>query len=307
MDYLELIDPELRDSAQSIPFNRVIVATGNLYQDVSWRRCKCPPDIKEELIETTGYQGLSLKTSIFSPAEAEGRLPALIYAHGGAFVYKPAEFQKQLACIYAKEAQCKVFFTHYHLSPRHKSPAAYEDVLSLYKYVLSHAEELGVDPDRIGLGGDSAGASLAALISTRYEQENVGMPRFQMLVYPLTDDNMETESMKQFTDTPQWNSSSMERMWEFYCGKDLELRHQAVPMHYPLPGVIPETYIETTQYDCLHDEGLLYGEKLKKAGADVEINDTKGTFHGYDMAIDTQIVKSNIEKRLSFLRKGFNL
>ena len=305
MDYLELIDPELRDNAKCVPFNRFIVGTGNIYQGVAWHMLKCPSGIKEETLVTEGYQGRRLKTSVFSPAEAENELPALIYAHGGAFVYRPSEYHKKLAWIYAKRARCKVFFVYYHLSPRYKYPAAYEDILSVYKYVLSHAGELGVDPERIGIGGDSAGASLAALVSNRYEQEKVRMPRFQMLVYPLTDADMTTDSMKQFTDTPQWNSTYMEPAWKYYCGKDRNLRYKATPMHCSLPGVIPDTYIETAQFDCLHDEGILYAEKLREAGAKVEINETKGTFHGYDIAMDAQIVKDNVKKRLSFLRRGF--
>ena len=307
MNYLELIDPELKKNARTVPFNRFVTAAGNIYQEAAWRLTKCPQDIKEEVILTEGYQGLPLKTSIFSPADAEDKMPALVYAHGGAFAYKPSAYHKQLACIYAKKAGCKVFFVHYHLSPRYHYPAAYEDVLSLYRYVTEHAEELGVDADRIGIGGDSAGASLAALVCSRYEEENVKMPLFQMLVYPFTDGNMETDSMKQFTDTPLWNSQYMENMWTYYCGEDRALRSQAAPMHCPLPDVIPDTYIETAQYDCLHDEGILYGEKLKKAGAEVMINDTTGTYHGYDIVTDAQIVKDNVKKRLSFLQRKFNL
>ena len=76
-------------------------------------------------------------------------------------------------------------------------------------------------------------------------------------------------------------------------------------MQAVLPGKIPQTYIETAQFDCLHDEGLLFARKLKEAGADVEINDTQGTFHGYDDAFDAQIVRKNIERRISILRKRF--
>lgn len=77
-------------------------------------------------------------------------------------------------------------------------------------------------------------------------------------------------------------------------------------MHNQLPQIIPDTYIETAEIDCLHDEGIIYGKKLREAGVNVEINETKGTIHGYDVAINTQIATSNIEKRIRFLKKGFN-
>ena len=305
MNYKELIDPELRKSANSFPFNPAIVAVGNLYQDLEWGRTKAPEGMEETEIVTEGTQNLSVKTTVFSMADAQADAPALIYVHGGAFAYKAAAYQKKLAMIYAKKAGCKVFFPHYHLAPKYPYPAAYEDVMALYRYVTEHARELGVDPTRIGIAGDSAGASLAALVCNRWEEENVKMPCLQMLVYPVTDARMETESMKLFTDTPNWDSRANERMWDYYCGKDGEKRDKASPMWCDLPSALPGTYIETTEFDCLHDEGQAYAEKLKQAGVDVEINETEGTFHGYDAAIDTQIVKQQIDRRISFLRSGY--
>ena len=305
MDYKELIDPELRKSANSFPFNSGIVMVGNLYQDFEWGRTKGPEGMEEKEIVIEGTQNLQVKTTVFSMAGEQADLPALVYVHGGAFAYKAAAYQKKLAMIYAKKAGCKVFFPHYRLAPKYQYPAAYEDVMSVYRYVAEHAQELGVDPARIGIAGDSAGASIAALVCNRWEEENVPMPCLQMLVYPVTDARMETESMKLYTDTPNWDSRANERMWDYYCGKDSEKRDKASPMWCDLPSALPGTYIETAEFDCLHDEGLAYAGKLKQAGVDVVINETEGTFHGYDAAIDTQIVKQQISKRLSFLRSGY--
>ena len=305
MDYKELIDPELRKSANSFPFNSGIVMVGNLYQDFEWGRTKGPEGMEEKEIVIEGTQNLQVKTTVFSMAGEQADMPALVYVHGGAFAYKAAAYQKKLAMIYAKKAGCKVFFPHYRLAPKYQYPAAYEDVMSVYRYVAEHAQELGVDPSRIGIAGDSAGASIAALVCNRWEEENVPMPCLQMLVYPVTDARMETESMKLYTDTPNWDSKANERMWDYYCGKDSEKRDKASPMWCDLPSALPGTYIETAEFDCLHDEGLAYAGKLKQAGVDVVINETEGTFHGYDAAIDTQIVKQQISKRLSFLRSGY--
>lgn len=305
MDYRKQIDPELRKGASTFPFNLAIVKAGNVYQKAAWRMTKVPADIKEETIVTEGASDLPVRTSVFSPSDAGEDMPALIYVHGGAFAYRAAVYQKKLAMIYAKEAGCRVFFPHYHLAPRYPYPAAFEDVLSLYRYVISHADELGVDKERVGFAGDSAGASIAALVCNRWEEEKVTMPCLQMLVYPVTDAAMETDSMKQFTDTPKWDSRANERMWHYYCGEDRGLRDRASPMCCSLPRMIPKTYVETAQFDCLHDEGVLYAEKLKQAGADVEINETEGTFHGYDEAIGTKIVNRNIKRRISFLKSGF--
>ena len=307
MNYKELVDPELKKGVQSFPYNRFIISAGNIFQDLSWRRTKVPADIKEKTIETDGFGGMPLKISVFSPADSGNDLPALIYVHGGAFTYKAATYQKKLALLYAGQAGCKVFFPHYHLAPKYKYPAAYEDVLSACRYVADHASQLGVSKEQIGIAGDSAGASIAALICNRWEESRIPMPCLQLLVYPVTGAQTETESMKRFTDTPQWNSKNNERMWLYYCGDDRELRRSASPMCSSLPPAIPETYIEVTQYDCLHDEGLMYGEMLKQAGADVETNETQGTYHGYDAALEAEIVKQNISRRTAFLQRCFTI
>ncbi len=78
-------------------------------------------------------------------------------------------------------------------------------------------------------------------------------------------------------------------------------------MHNDLPQIIPNTYIETAEYDCLRDEGILYGKRLSRSEAKVEINQTRGTIHGYDSALNTQIAMSNIQKRILFLKKGSTL
>jgi mannose-6-phosphate isomerase-like protein (cupin superfamily) len=182
---------------------------------------------------------------------------------------------------------------------------ARDNMSDVIHYINSHlSDELSLDSSRIGLGGDSAGASLAALVSHRYEQERLLRPCLQMLVYPMTDAEMQTDSMKEFTDTPMWNARFTEKMWTYYCDDPGE-KYSASPMHCELPGSIPDTYIETAQFDCLHDEGILYAQKLKEAGAYVELYDTKGTYHGYDVAIDAQIVQDQIAKRVAFLKRGF--
>lgn len=198
-----------------------------------------------------------------------------------------------------------MYFPEYHLTPKYPYPAAYVDVLALYKCIMENAEKFSIDIEKIGVAGDSAGASIAALICNHYEHEKLKQPCVQMLVYPVTDIDMQSDSMKKFSDTPVWNSKNNKRMWSYYCKKlDIKNRYDASPMYTSLPKMIPDTYIETAEYDCLHDEGIIYGKMLQGAGAKVEINETKGTFHGYDSVIKSNIALRNIEKRILFLKNG---
>lgn len=307
MNYKKRIDPELKRIARKIPYNKAIILCANIFQTISFHLTAIPRDVFHRNITIKGYKGLKLRADIFEPQNVKEKLPCLIYVHGGAFSYKASAYHKKLACMYAMKANCRVCFPDYHLTPKYPYPAAYCDVLALYQYILKHSEELGIDDEKIGVAGDSAGAAIAALICNHYEREGLKRPCFQMLVYPLTDIEMRTDSMKRFSDTPLWNSKNNRRMWSYYCkGLGAEDTYGASPMHDSLPHIIPDTYIETAEYDCLHEEGVLYGKKLRDAGAKVEMNETRGTIHGYDSALNTKIAISNIEKRILFLKKGFH-
>lgn len=307
MKYKNQINPELKKIARNVPYNKAIIKCANIFQVISCRLTTIPKDVTNKNITIKGHKGLKFKVEIFEPSNVKEKLPCLIYVHGGAFSYKASAYHKKLVCIYAMKAKCRVYFPDYHLTPKYPYPAAYDDVLALYKYIMENPEELGINNEKIGVAGDSAGGSIAALICNNYEHEGLKRPCLQMLVYPLTDINMQTDSMKKFSDTPLWNSKNNKRMWLYYCtnlkAKDI---YGASPMHSSLPQIIPDAYIETAEYDCLHDEGILYGKKLQEAGANVEINDTVGTIHGYDCALNTKTAISNIKKRILFLKKGFN-
>lgn len=301
MNYKKYIDAELKPIAINMPYSKAIIGFANIYQTVSLKFTSVPKEVAAKNITIEGYKGLKFKTEIFEPSDTEGKsLPCLIYLHGGAFSYKASSYHKVLACLYAAKAKCRVYFPDYHLLPNYPYPAAYNDVLSLYRFIAGNSDE------RIGVAGDSAGAALAALICNNYERETLKPPCLQMLVYPATDVSMRTNSMKRFSDTPLWNSKNNRLMWSYYCsdlkGYDI---YAVSPMHSELPEAIPYTYIETAEYDCLHDEGILYGEKLRKAGANVEVNETPKTIHGYDSALNSKIAAENIEKRILFLQKGF--
>lgn len=306
MKYRKQINSELKQIARYVPYNKVIIKCANIFQRISFHLTSVPEEVVNRNITIEGYKGLKYKVEIFEPSNVEEKLPCLIYVHGGAFSYRASAYHKKLACMYAMNVKCRVYFPDYHLTPKYPYPTAYEDVLALYKYIMENSEEFGIDEEKIGVAGDSAGASIAALICNNYEREHLKQPCIQMLVYPLADVDMQTDSMKKFSDTPIWNSKNNRRMWRYYC-KNLKAEdtYGASPMHSCLPQIIPDTYIETAEYDCLRDEGILYGKRLQKAGANVEINETRGTIHGYDAALNTQIAIHNIEKRILFLKKGF--
>ncbi|MBQ3024071.1 MAG: alpha/beta hydrolase [Spirochaetaceae bacterium] len=229
---------------------------------------------------------------------------ALLVLHGGGFGYKTAPHQLTNAFEYTSKLNCKTYLVDYHLLPKFPFPAAYEDSLKTYEYLISNADKLKINPKKIIVLGDSAGGCLAANLCNTVESKNLPPPCCQVLIYPVTDNSMTTNSMKTFTDTPLWNSKNNQRMWKMYLKDCTPQQEQiAVPMKNPLPKVLPPTYIETAEFDCLHDEGIIYAEKIKNRTAELQINETKGTFHGYDMLSSHPISKDSVEKRIAFMKK----
>lgn len=307
INYKQLIHPDLRKIAQKIPFNVTVIKMAVLAQTLMLKMIRVPSELQCRKVTVKGYEGLDVSVEIFEPKDAAEKLPCLLYLHGGGFGYRAAPHHKKLACVYAKEANCRVVFPDYHLLPRYSFPAAYTDALAVYEWICNHTEELLIDSKRIAIGGDSAGGMLTANLCNTVEQHGLKSPCAQLLIYPATDVRMQTESMKKYYDTPLWNAVNNRKMWNMYLpNASAEERALASPMENKLPQQLPNTYIETAEYDCLHDEGILYAQKLERAGAKVELYETKATIHGYDAATTSTIVKASVAKRVAALNQAFN-
>ena len=132
------------------------------------------------------------------------------------------------------------------------------------------------------------------------------MPCGQMMMYPVTGIGMETESMKKYTDTPMCNSRDAEKYDKLYrpdpsAGK---LEYTSPIQAESLAGLL-SAYIETAEFDCLRDGGILYAERLRKFGVPVELHNTEGTMHGFDIVLDSPIVRNCVDRRTAFLKKIF--
>ena len=246
-------------------------------------------------------QGQNFRALLIEPKDCAGTLPCLVYFHGGGFVFKAAGYHYRNTKNYCLGARCKVLFVDYPLAPKHKLPQISAVCMAALRTVHLMAEEWRVDADRIAVGGDSAGGYLAAEAALQAQRQGVRKPCFAMLVYPVLDSRMNTASMKAFIDTPMWNARLNARMWEYYGG-DARL---AVPEGSGLQR-FPATYIETAEFDCLHDEGVRFAHALGRAGVAVTLNETKGTMHGFDAASKSAAAEQASEARICALRRAFS-
>lgn len=252
--------------------------------------------------------GDSITCFVLSPKALSAKSPCLIYLHGGGFVLEAAGYHYKNAMRYAKELGCKVVFPLYRLAPQHPHPIFFEDCYSTLCWTFDHAEQLQIDTGRIGVGGDSAGSTLAAgLCMMARERKHPVKFLFQMLPYPFLDARNNSPACKRFTDTPMWNSSLSERIAPMTrVDKSSPNYVWYSPVEADNFDGLPPAYIETAEFDCLHDDGILYAKLLVDAGIEVSLNQTKGTMHGFDIATRAPTTLEAMEQRIAFMKRYMN-
>ena len=254
--------------------------------------------------EITSFDGQAITCFVLSPRNLHKKAHCLIYFHGGGFVLEAAGYHYSNAMRYAKEVECKVVFPLYRLAPQHPFPTFFEDCYAAFSWAYEHSEELGIDINHIGIGGDSAGSTLAVGVCLMARERNHPVKfRFQILPYPYLDARNESDSCKRFTDTPMWNSSLSDRIGPM---TKVDKNGPNYVLYSPVEAEsfegLPPAYIETAEFDCLHDDGILYAKLLREAGIEVTLNETKGTMHGFDIASKAPTTLAAMEQRIAFMK-----
>lgn len=255
--------------------------------------------------EVTSYDAEKIPCFVLSPKNLSAKAPCLIYLHGGGFVLEAAGYHYSNAMRYAKEVGCKVVFPLYRLAPKHPHPVFFEDCYAAFCWVYDYAVELGIDTQRIGIGGDSAGSTLAVGVCVMARDRNHPVKfRFQMLPYPYLDARNTSESCKKYTDTPMWNSRLSDRIGPM---TKVDRKDPNYIWYSPVEADsfegLPPAYIETAEFDCLHDDGILYAKLLRETGIEVTLNETKGTMHGFDIATKASTTLAAMEQRIVFMNR----
>lgn len=256
-----------------------------------------------------GYRQRPLQLELFSPAGLPpGPAPCLLYLHGGGFVLGASSLHRTLMGTYAREARCHVLHVDYALAPRHPYPWALEDCLAAQAWLAGQTQALGLDPGRIGLGGDSAGGALAAGLAWILKDRQASLPGCLFLVYPVTSRRPAGAAMQLYEDTPQWNARLNRRMWRLYLPQtaspaDTLPKCYASPLDMPDCRGLPPAYVEVAEFDCLRDDGLRLAGKLQAQGVPVHLHQTSRTIHGFELAWDSRHTQAIIAQRVGWLRE----
>ena len=227
-----------------------------------------PEDVADVTDSTIPGPGGDIPVRIYTPAGAGSEpLPCLIYYHGGGWVLGDIEGLDTACRALANRAGCKVVSVEYRLAPEHKFPAPLDDSYAALEWVAANAASIGVDPDRLAVGGDSAGGNLAAAVTLRARDQGGPGIRSQLLVYPVTNHDFGTPSYAENGDGYLLTRDMMTWFWDHYVttaddGKD--------PLASPLQATdlsgLPRALVLTAEFDPLRDEGEAYAARLRDAG-----------------------------------------
>jgi acetyl esterase/lipase len=228
-----------------------------------------------------GPTGAPLGVRIYTPANADnGLLPGLVYFHGGGLVAGTLDTHDPICRALSNASGCIVLSVDYRLAPEHPFPAAITDGCSATVWIARNAGELGVDSDRIGICGDSAGATLAAVICQTLSETGEARLALQFLLCPITDFCADTASRRDFASGYLVDQATLEHDLRHYLGATGDPAHPRVsPLLSPDLRQLPPTCIHTAEFDPLRDEGAAYAERLKEAGVATTYRCHSGMIH----------------------------
>ena len=300
-------------SNEFFPFNKFAPPMSRRFVQLAQMGMKTPkflwkdPQLDVQSRMVPGYQGDKIEVFILTPKGLTEPAPCLLHIHGGGFVFEGSNSHFKLAMTYAKEACCKVVYVRYRLAPKHPFPVPQEDCYAALCWVYAHADELKIDRERIGVTGDSAGGTLTVTTCMMARDRTAQVkPLFQLLVYPWLDGRNNSESYHRYTDTPMWNSTLSKKV-----GPIMNPDPASTPLAYRSPveaashADLPPAYVEVAEFDCLHDDGVLYAKLLRDAGGEVEFHEAKGTMHGFDTVFNAPTSQKMIAKRIAYMKWMF--
>lgn len=215
------------------------------------------------------------------PPPREG-YPVIVYYHGGGWVMGSIDTYQASAMALAEKVNAIVVSAAYRQAPEHKFPAAHDDALAAYKWVMSHIESFGGDPRRLAVSGESAGGNLAINVAIAARDQGLMAPRAMLLIYPVAGTDLSTPSYLENAEATPLNRSGME--WFFTTatrsGEDLDDPRLNLVKRADLRG-LPRSVIITAEIDPLRSEGEALARRLEEEGGRVRLLNTRGVSHEF--------------------------
>lgn len=230
--------------------------------------------------------GRPVPVRVYRPAAAEGPVPALVWFHGGGYIIGDAYQDEKANLALVRELGIAVATVDYRLAPEEPTPAATDDGYAALRWLHGSADELGVDPARIAVGGASAGGGLAAGVALVAHDRGEVPLAFQLLIYPMLDDRTVVRPGLDDRDCHLWTATSNRFGWSAYLGAEPGsegVSDYAAPARREDLTGLPPAWIGVGTCDLFHVEDVTYADRLTDAGVPCELHLTPGGYHAFDM------------------------
>jgi len=267
--------------------------------DITTRKIPGPESAPEILIK------------IYKPKDiaSEKKLPGLLWIHGGGFIFGDIDGSVYWPAMFADQVQCVSVTLDYRLAPEHPYPAGLEDCYAALVWMTKNTEELGIDIERIAVGGDSAGGGLTAALTLLARDRKGPKICFQMPLYPMIDDRNVTFSSYEITDSRAWNRESNLAAWGLYLKnyKDKEIPIYAAPSRAQDLSNLPPAFTFIGDLDVFRDETIEYTRRLMQAGIPVEFHIYSGCVHAFEVKYaKTELAQRVFATGLSAFKNAVN-
>jgi acetyl esterase len=244
-----------------------------------------PPADVEDLVIPGGPSG-EVSIRIFRPVGATGTLPVLLYTHGAGWVFGNAHTHDRLVRELTVRAAAATVFVNYSLSPEAKYPTALDEIYAALEWIVAQGSDHGLDPTRIAVAGDSVGGNMTAATAIRAKQRGGPALAGQLLFYPVTDANFDTDSYHQFATGYFLSRDGMKWFWDQYTTDPAQRAEiTASPLRASLEDLagLPPALVIVGEADVLRDEGEAYAAKLREAGIPTTAVRYQGIIHDFVM------------------------
>lgn len=283
------LDPNMKNLLDSMeamgapPIHTLSVADARASMDAMVAMMGQGEDVASVEDRTIAAGDHTLPVRIYRPdGLGEGPAPALVFYHGGGFVLGGLDSHDRDCRALANRGRCVVIAVDYRLAPEHPFPAAAEDAQAALQYVVAHADELGVDPSRLAVGGDSAGGNLAAVAAIAARDAGISL-RFQLLIYPAVDGENESvyPSRTENGSGYMLDQDAIDWFMDHYFPEGTTIDWRAAPMQASSHEGVAPALVITAEFDPLRDEGEAYATRLESAGVPAKASRYDGLIHGF--------------------------
>ena len=240
-----------------------------------------PPPQVDTMGKEIPVQGGTVHARIYTPRGNDSSYPVIVYYHGGGWVIADLNTYDASARALAEQSRAVVVSVHYRQGPEHKFPTAHNDAFAAYQWVLQNATSMKGNPKMVAIAGESAGGNLACSVSMMARDKGIMLPVHQLLVYPIANSDMNSESYQKYATAKPLNKPMMAWFAQHYLGDMTKAKDPRISLVNANLKGLPPTTIVAAEIDPLQTEGRLLSDRLKAAGVDVDYKLYNGVTHEF--------------------------